>query len=559
MRDFTKTAEPSGKRAPKTRGNLFVIQQHAARRLHYDFRLELDGVLLSWAVPKGPSLSPSERRLAVRTEDHPLDYGDFEGVIPPGEYGAGTVSVWDQGSWQPEGDPHEALKRGRLTFTLDGRKLHGRWHLVRTKPQGTQESWLLFKGRDEAANDNVDILKTEPASVLTGRTLDEIAADADRVWQSDRPTEPTVLEKRAARIAAAGKTTADDDANPRRMLFRNAAAANAANKRARAAGQSVTAKRSTKSGDVAALVAQLPLGFELTNLDKVLYPEQGITKAQLIAYFAVVAEHMLPQLADRPLTLVRCPEGRHKPCFFQKKILPGSPKSIGTVKLREEDGSLATYMKVNDLAGLVGLAQLGTLEIHTWGCHADKVERPDLIVFDLDPDAHLDWEEVALAAFDVRRRLNELGLTSFVKTTGGKGLHVCAPVRRTLDWDTFKAFTKAIADNMAAEEPKRYTATVSKASRRGKVFVDYLRNGRGATFIAPYSPRARPQAPVAVPITWEELARGIDPASFTLQTVPARLGKLKRDPWAGIDELDQAITAASWRALGVKPPKVSKR
>lgn len=571
MRDFSKTAEPSGTRAPATRGSLYVIQQHAARRLHYDFRLELDGVLLSWSVPKGPSLSPGDRRLAVRTEDHPIDYADFEGIIPKGEYGGGTVCVWDHGTWQPEGDAHEAMKKGRLTFSLAGEKLHGKWHLVRTRPQGKQEQWLLFKSRDEAANDNVDIVAAKPKSVLTGRTLDQIAADADRVWRSDRATEPTAMEKRAARIAAAGKAAsaknktsraANDRVakeNPRKMLFRNAALANEANKRARAAGTSRTAERSTRASDIAALVEQLPLGFELTNLDKVLYPEQGITKAQLIAYLAVVAEWMLPQLADRPLTLVRCPEGRHKPCFFQKKIFPGSPPAIGTVKLREEDGALVEYMKVTNMAGLVGLAQLGTLEIHTWGCHADKVERPDLMVFDLDPDAGMGWDRVALAAFDVRRRLGDLGITSFVKTTGGKGLHVCAPIRRHLDWDSFKAFTKAFADQMAEDEPNLYTSNISKAARRGRIFVDYLRNGRNATFITPYSPRARENAPVATPITWEELAHGVDPESFTTQTVPARLAALDDDPWSGIDDVDQAITAASWRALGAKPPKARKR
>jgi bifunctional non-homologous end joining protein LigD len=572
MRDFTRTAEPSGTRAPSTRGSMYVIQQHAARRLHYDFRLELDGVLLSWSVPKGPSLSPSERRLAVRTEDHPLDYGDFEGVIPKGEYGGGTVCVWDQGHWEPEGDPHEAMKKGRLTFSLHGTKLAGKWHLVRTRPQGKQESWLLFKSRDEAANENVDIVEDQPESVLTGRTLDQIAADADRVWHSGRAAEETAMEKRARRIAAAGKRAANDergangrrktgaatDDNPRKPVYRNVALANEANQRARAAGQSNAGERSSGATRIAALVEQLPIGFPLTNLDKVLYPEQGITKAELVAYLAVVADWMLPQLANRPLTLVRCPEGRHKPCFFQKKILPGSPPAIGTVKLREEDGSMVDYMKVVDMPGLVGLAQLGTLEIHTWGCHADKVERPDLIVFDLDPDAGMRWEHVALAAFDVRRRLDELGLTSFVKTTGGKGLHVCAPVKRTIDWDSFKAFTKVFADKMAADAPKQYTSNMAKAARKGRVFVDYLRNGRNATFITPYSPRARPNAPVAVPITWEELAHGVDPASFTTQTVPQRLAGLKRDPWHGIDDLDQAITAASWRALGAKPPKATR-
>lgn len=522
MRDFRKTAEPRGKRPPRRRGSSFVIQQHAARRLHYDFRLELDGVLLSWSVPKGPSLSPTERRLAVRTEDHPVDYAGFEGVIPEGEYGAGTVSVWDRGTWQPEGDAHEALRKGRLTFQLDGDKLHGRWHLVRTKPQGTQESWLLFKGRDEAANDNVDIVAERPESVISGRTLGEIAGDTDRVWHSTHEKQPTVMEKRAQLIAEAAP------------------------------------KRAATAADIAKLVAQLPVEFELTNLDKVLYPERGLTKAELIAYLAVVSEWMLPQLAGRPLTLLRCPEGRHKKCFFQKKILPGSPQSIGTVELeesgaRQQDGEVVEYMQVKDMAGLVGLAQLGTLEIHTWGCHADKVERPDLMVFDLDPDVDIGWEPVALAALEVRRQLGELGLTSFVKTTGGKGLHVCAPIRRTISWDDFKAFAKAVADQMVATDPKLYTTNMSKAARKHRIFVDYLRNGRGATFITPYSPRARASAPVATPITWDELAHGIDPATFTTKTVPARLAKQTKDPWLGIDDVDQAITAAAWRAVGGKP------
>ena len=497
-RDFQVTSEPSGGRSPRAAGNSFVIQKHAARRLHYDFRLELDGVLLSWSVPKGPSLSPAERRLAVRVEDHPLDYADFEGIIPPGQYGGGTVAVWDRGTWQPEGDPRDAMRRGRLTFTLKGEKLHGKWHLVRTRPQGKQEGWLLFKGRDEAANDNVDIVESEPRSVISHRTIDQIAKDADRVWQSSKST-----------------------ATP---------------------------------GDVAALVKQLPLGFPLTNLDKVLYPEQGITKAQLIAYLAVVADWMLPQLKERPLTLVRCPEGRHKPCFFQKKILPGSPKSIGTVAIEEEDGDVVEYMKVKDMPGLVGLAQLGTLEIHTWGCHADKVERPDLMVFDLDPDPQRRLgprraRRVRCSQAPAQARPRQLRQDDRRQGTSCLRAGRSGRSRGT----SFKAFTKAFADTMASEEPKQYTSNISKAARKGKIFVDYLRNGRNATFIAPYSPRAREGAPVAMPITWEELAHGVDPASFTTSTVPARLAKRAKDPWDGIDDADQAITAAAWRALGGKP------
>jgi bifunctional non-homologous end joining protein LigD len=519
MRDFERTPEPSGERAPAKKaepaGNSFVIQKHAARRLHYDFRLEHAGVLWSWSVPKGPSLSPSERRLAVRTEDHPLDYADFEGIIPKGQYGGGTVVVWDRGTWQAEGDPAEAIKRGRLTFTLTGEKLSGRWHLIKTKGGDKTENWLLFKSRDEAADEKLDIVATRPESVVSGRTVEEIAAAPDRVWQSNRKAEPTVAQKRAARVAGA--------------------------------------KRTQPAARPEELVAQLPLGFKLTNLDKVLYPEQGITKGELLAYLAVVAEWMLPHVANRPLTLVRCPEGRKKPCFFQKHVLAGSPSAIHKLPIVEEKGETVDYMTIDDMPGLVALAQLGTLEIHTWGSHADKPERPDLMVFDLDPDEALAWDRVALAAFDMRRRLNDLGFTSFLKTTGGKGLHVCAPVARRQSWDELKAFTKAVVEMMERESPTLYTSNMAKKARHGKIFLDYLRNGRNATFIAPYSPRARDNAPVAVPITWEELAHGVDPAAFTTRTVPRRLSQLEHDPWSAIHDVEQAITAATWKAVGGKP------
>ena len=521
MRDFTRTDEPSGKDAAAAAGNSFVIQKHAARRLHYDFRLELDGVLLSWSVPKGPSLSPTERRLAVRTEDHPLDYAGFEGIIPAGEYGGGAVVVWDRGTWEPEGGLEGAramLAKGRLTFELHGTKLAGRWHLVKTKPQGKQEGWLLFKGRDDAADDAKDIVGDRPESVISGRTVEEISANPSAVWHSNRAVEPTVAEKRASRIAAAKPA-------------RNANIKPAAN-----------------SNELHLLLAQLPLGFELTNLDKVLYKDQGLTKGELIAYLAVVNEYLLPHVANRPLTLVRCPDGHGKPCFFQKKLMPGSPKSIHTFDLAESDGSTERYMWVDDMPGLVGLAQLGTLEIHTWGSHIDKVEKPDLMVFDLDPDVGLAWDRVALGAFALRRRLDELGLTSFVKTTGGKGLHVCVPLERRMGWDDFKNATKLIAEAMVADDPAHYTTNISKAARKGKIFIDYLRNGRNATFIAPYSPRARPGAPVAVPISWEELAGGVDPSAFNIRTVPPRLAKV-RDPWRELPSVKQSITAAQLRTL----------
>ncbi|MEO8550799.1 MAG: non-homologous end-joining DNA ligase, partial [Kofleriaceae bacterium] len=504
-RDFGLTAEPSGAN-PAAAGHRYVIQQHAARRMHYDFRLELDGVLLSWAVPKGPSLAPKDRRLAARTEDHPLDYHDFEGIIPQGQYGGGTVSVWDRGSWEPEGGDVEARKQlaaGKLTFNLHGEKLRGRWHLVRTKPQGKQETWLLFKGRDDAANDKLDVTVAKPESVKTGRTLDQIASASDRVWKSNREPVGEPAKTKAKRVAAAAP-------------------------------------------DLAASLAAMNLGFKLTNLDKVLYPEQGITKGQLVGYFAVAAERMLPHVAERPLMMVRCPEGRAK-CFFQKHVLKGAPGAILRVPIEDSGEELKDYMAVKDLAGLVALAQQGTLEVHTWGAHISKIERPDVLVFDFDPDTGVAWDRIALAAIELRGLLHSLELESFVKTTGGKGLHVCVPCERKLDWEQARGFTKAVAEEMERRQPKAFTTKLAKAHRKGRIFIDYLRNGRGATFVAPYSPRARPGAPVATPITWEELAGGLAPDQFTIQTLPARLGE--PDPWAAYAQTKQAITAAARKAV----------
>lgn len=496
-RRFDVTTEPAGD-TPSSAAQpdwTFVVQKHAARRLHYDFRLELDGVLLSWAVPKGPSLEPGVRRLAARTEDHPIEYASFEGVIPENEYGGGSVVVWDRGTWEPDGDPRASMKKGRLTFHLFGDKLRGRWHLVRTGKEGKKEQWLLFKGRDEAARERSDIVAERPESVLSGRTIEEVGAAKDRVWHSNR---------------------------------------------------------TESSADLHALVKQLPSKVPLTNLDKVLYPELGLTKGALMAYLAVVApDWLLPHLAGRPLTLVRCPNGHQAQCFYQKHARDGVPDVVERIEIAEEDGVVADYMMVDDLPGVVALAQLGALELHAWGSHADNVERPDLMVFDLDPDVGLAWDDVVAAAIELRDRLKTLGLESFVKTTGGKGLHVVAPVERRLHWEDFKGFTRGFAEAMEAAAPRRFTTNPLKVKRKGKIFIDYLRNGRGATAIVPYSPRARAGATVATPVTWAELERGLDPASFTVMSIPRRLGDLKKDPWADFFEVRQSITAAARRKVGM--------
>lgn len=303
--------------------------------------------------------------------------------------------------------------------------------------------------------------------------------------------------------------------------------------------------------DLETMVASIAPRVAFTHLDKVLYPEQGLTKAALLAYYAVVAEWMLPHVTQRPLTLVRCPEGSGHPCFFQKHAKKGTPRALHRISIAEEGGSVDDYMVLDDLDGLLSAVQLGSLELHVWGSHADQVERPDQLIFDLDPDPSVDWDEVVAAALDLRKLLAGMKLESWVKTTGGKGLHVVLPIQRKLDWDQAKAFTKAVSSELTAHAPKRFTVNPSKAQRKGKIFIDYLRNGRGATAVAPYSTRARPGAPVATPLSWTELERGVDPTAFDIGTVPVRLRKQKRDPWANLLIKKQSVTAAMLRELGV--------
>ncbi|HEY6882027.1 MAG TPA: non-homologous end-joining DNA ligase [Polyangiales bacterium] len=485
MRDFARTPEPSGAADSAHAGHSFVVQKHDASHLHYDFRLEHEGVLLSWSIPKGPSLRAGERRLAVRTEDHPLSYANFEGIIPKGEYGGGTVIVWDRGQWQPEGDAAQALAKGKLTFTLAGEKLRGRFHLVRTKPSGKREQWLLFKGNDASASQG-DIVHERPESALSGRSLEDVAREPGRVWHSNRAAAPAL-----------------------------------------------------PTADVASLVARLPVKVKFTNLEKLLYPE-GFTKADVIAYYAAVSSRLLPHVSHRPLTLVRYPEGRTGQGFFQKHANQSTPASVLRVPVRE-GGKTEQYLAIGDLEGLLALAQLGVLELHTWGAHTDDTEHPDQLVFDLDPDEALPWDAVVEAALRMRDTLAALELTSFVKTTGGKGLHVVLPVARKHDWDAHRAFAKGVAEALSKAYPKLYLTNMRKDLRKGKLFIDYLRNGRGATAIAPYSTRAREGATVATPLAWGELERGVDPRQFNIRTLMRRLDE--PDPWAPYARTKQALTA----------------
>jgi bifunctional non-homologous end joining protein LigD len=519
-RDFLKSPEPRGKRQPGSKTLCFVIQKHAASHLHYDFRLELDGVLKSWAVPKGPDLEPATKRLAMHVEDHPLEYAEFEGTIPQGEYGGGTVMLWDRGTWEPLENPQQAYREGRLKFTLHGEKLHGGWMLVRRggkNASADERHWFLFKEKDRYAKGKKPIVESKPNSVATGRSLEEIAEDQDRVWSSKGAK--VAKKKRASR------------------------------KVKKKAKVSTKAKRS-KNRSPKTELSQTIAGVHLTHPEKILYPEQGLTKRDLAEYYERVAPWMLPWVIDRPLALVRCPAGESKQCFFQKH--PGQAK---LQHLREVDVSetpTTDYnLAIKDAASLVELAQLGVLEIHIWGSKRKRLERPDQLIFDLDPDPAVEWPDVIRGAKEIRLVLEELGLVAFLKTTGGKGLHLVVPIQPRTSWEDAKAFCKAVADFVERAAPDRYVAKMSKAARKGKIFVDYLRNGRGATAIAPYSTRAKPKAPVSVPIGWDELRPRLRSDTFTISNLFARLDKLKQDPWVEMPKIKQSIKKSMIKSLQV--------
>ena len=279
-------------------------------------------------------------------------------------------------------------------------------------------------------------------------------------------------------------------------------------------------------------------GVRLSNPDKVLWHEQGITKSELADYYVAVAEHMLPHVALRPVTMVRCPTGAEKKCFYQRHAASGVLEQLKEVTIPGFD---EPYLYIEDVAGLIAMVQMGTLEIHPWGVRIEATDRPDRIIFDLDPDEGLGFADVIRAAIEIRQRLGALGLTGFVKTTGGKGLHVVVPIEPVTEWRVAKAFAKDFSETMAADAPDRYLTRISKAEREGRIFIDYLRNDPTSTAVGPYSTRSRPGAPVATPLEWDELAEGLDPKAFTVETVPERLLKLGRDPWAGMDEVAQRL------------------
>lgn len=785
-RDFSKTKEPRGRKL-KGKGDSFVVQKHDASRLHWDFRLELDGVLKSWAVPKGPSLDPDDKRLAVRTEDHPLDYGGFEGVIPKGEYGGGTVMLWDKGRWTPEPgkDPSKTIEEGHLHFELDGERMKGEWVMFRLKgrPGERQEPWMLKKVDDDFARpeEGEALVEHCVTSVTTGRSMAEIAAGTD-VWHSGgkkkgrtkrkagegpppfRPPqlatlvdavptgndwlhefkydgyrllistgggaatawtrngndwtdrfrslaraaatlpagclidgEAVALDKhgkpsfqllqatlkggdadlafyafdllvdqgeditglpnreRKERLAALLKTAKppilygdhvigkgeqlfeaickergegiiskkakspysgersrnwlkikciqrqefvivgwqDSD---KRKGFRSLHLGIREGRKMRYAGKVGTgfdtkmihdladrmkpleidepvleiprsARRSSHwiepklVGEVAyteftsdgilrhpsfialredkparEVVLEKPeklskvaktkkvepaapdrFGIKISSADRIIYPGDGLTKGDLADYFAAIEALMLVDMAKRPISLVRCPQGRAKQCFFQKHDSGAMGPHVKHVPIKESDGEVEDYLYVEDARGILACVQMGTIEFHGWGSKANKLEYPDRLVFDLDPDEGLDFKKVIAAAERLRDLLADLGLVTFPMLTGGKGIHVIAPLDAKADWPKVKSFAERFSRALAEAEPEIFTANIRKNQRKGRIFLDWLRNQRGATAIMPYSARAREGAPVAAPIAWDELAKFKSGAAFSIR------------------------------------------
>lgn len=453
-RNFNKTKEPIGKKEKTNKKLRFCVQHHASRRDHYDFRLEWHGVLKSWAVPKGPSYNPKDKRLAVKVEDHPISYRTFEGTIPVGEYGGGTVMLWDFGYWEPIKNTKPNFNKGELKFILHGSKLKGTWTLVHFK----DNNWLLIK-----ENDNIlgfkDINKLN-TSIKTGRTMAEIANN--------------IKSKR---------------------------------------------KTSFKEGIIDDIT--------ITNPDKIIFKNPKITKMDIVKYYHAISKRMLPYLENRLISTIRLPDGAGGTLFF-KKHFENNNNYLGHKKIKNKQGENEDYYFIKDIKGLISEVQMNSYEFHIWGSNVSNINNPNLMVFDLDPDEKMPLSKVRLGVKDLKSILDELHLDSFLKTSGGKGYHVVIPIKEKITWHKFKEISKSIASLMEMKWPDRYTSNIRKENRQNKIFIDFFRNTKGATSVAPYSIRLRKKCAVSMPIAWNELDK-VKPNEITMEEAIKRLKR--KDPW----------------------------
>jgi bifunctional non-homologous end joining protein LigD len=494
-RRFDRTPEPSGTVAPGGDAPRFVVQRHRARRLHYDFRLEIDGVLVSWAVPKGLTLDPGPRHLAVHVEDHPLEYADFEGVIPKGEYGGGDVIVWDRGTWELHGggaSAAEALEAGELHLELHGEKLRGHFMLIRTREQAGREQWLVFHKRDDDAVADWDP-EDHPYSVVSGRDNDAVLAQRERVWT------------RAGEVgSAAAAARRFPGATPEELESFDALGAKGT--------WTIAGKE-----------------LHLTNLDKVLFPGRDggapVTKRELVRYHARMAPWMLPHLTDRPLNLHRYPDGVDRKGFWQKQAPTHAPDWIERWTNPEADaGESRDYLVVDDVAGLVWLANHAAVELHPWTSRRPDVHHPTYAYVDLDPGAATSWDELLTLARLHRVALEHLGIRGYPKTTGQRGIQVWIPIETGPTFDDTRAWVQQLSQAVAAVVGDLVSTKWQKEERGGRARLDYTQNAINKTLVAPYSVRAAPGAPVSVPITWDELDDpDLRPDRWHLRSTPERV------------------------------------
>jgi bifunctional non-homologous end joining protein LigD len=501
-RDFSKTREPEGKAPVSASEELrrFVVQRHRARRLHYDLRLEMDGVLVSWAVPKGPTLDPRARRAAFHVEDHPLDYFDFEGVIPKGEYGGGDVIVWDEGTWQPDEagdppDPGRAVREGELHFDLQGQKLRGRFVLVRTSTDAAgKEQWLLLHKKDEYAIAGWDP-EDYPRSVLSGRTNDEVKADPDRMWRSDLPASQALVTLKPAPV----KGPSDEELKELEAL--------------RPAGVWNVFGRELR----------------VTNLDKVLFPplpgSTPVTKRELLRYSAQIAPVALPYLTHRALNMNRFPNGAETKGFWHKQLPEHAPAWVPRWENPEADkGESRTYLVVDEPAALVWAANFGALEWHAWTSLIDNPHLPTYALIDLDPGETTSWDDLLVLARLHRTALEHLGVHGQPKVTGRRGIQIWIPISPGPSFSDTRAWTEKLSRVIGAVVPDLLSWKWQVSERSGLARLDYTQNAINKTLVAPYSPRPAPGAPVSAPIEWAELDDPtLAPDGFTIRNILARI------------------------------------